>query len=56
MSHTFFVTAAYGAAVLALGALIGWIIADHRGRKRELRALEASGIRRRSDNKAGSAR
>ncbi|MEZ5812394.1 MAG: heme exporter protein CcmD [Rhizobiaceae bacterium] len=52
MSHAFFVTAAYGVSFLALAGLVIWIIADHRGRRRELAELEESGVRRRSDRAA----
>ncbi len=53
MSHIFFVSMAYGAAALALSALLIWIIADHSGRKKELAELDNSGVRRRSDKKDG---
>lgn len=48
MSHTFFVSLAYGASAVALAGLIVWVVADHRARSRELAMLEKSGVRRRS--------
>jgi len=50
-THDLYVAAAYGIAVLVLGALIGWILFDQHARRRELAELEAAGIRRRSDRK-----
>ncbi|MER8535768.1 heme exporter protein CcmD [Mesorhizobium sp. M1005] len=47
--HALYVTAAYAITALVLAGLIGWILLDQRGRKRELAELEASGVRRRSD-------
>jgi heme exporter protein D len=44
-----FVLSAYGVAALVLCALVVWIISTRRNVKRELAALEASGIKRRSD-------
>ena len=43
-----FIVAAYGVALLVVGALIGWIVADHRAQLRTLDDLEARGIERRS--------
>jgi heme exporter protein D len=43
-----FIIAAYGAALVVIGALIGWIVADHRAQMRTLADLEARGIARRS--------
>ena len=48
-THALYVAAAYGATVLALAGLIGWILLDQNARRRELAELEAAGIRRRSD-------
>lgn len=50
-THALYVTAAYGISALTLAGLALWIIADQRARQRELAALEAAGIRRRSDKK-----
>ena len=54
-AHALFVTAAYAITAIVLAGLIGWILLDQRARKRELAALEAAGVRRRSD-KAGAAK
>ncbi len=48
MTHTLYVAAAFGVSALALAGLIGWIVADHLGRKRDLADLERRGVRRRS--------
>ncbi len=51
-THDVFVAAAYGVSALGLAGLIAWVTVDGRLRRAELRALEQSGVRRRSD-KAG---
>ncbi|WP_064708018.1 heme exporter protein CcmD [Rhizobium bangladeshense] len=48
MTHAFYVYASYGAAALVTTAIILWTWTDGRARRRELAALEAAGIRRRS--------
>jgi heme exporter protein D len=48
MTHAFYVYSSYGFAALVTVALILWTWADGRARRRELAALEAAGIRRRS--------
>jgi len=48
-AHAIYVLAAYGITGLTLAGLIGWIVGDHRARRRELAELEAHGMRRRSD-------
>ncbi|MNL33483.1 Heme exporter protein D (CcmD) [compost metagenome] len=48
MSHAAYVFASYGIAALTVVGLCLWVIADGRVRQRELRELEASGVRRRS--------
>ncbi|MFS8045292.1 heme exporter protein CcmD [Rhizobium sp. BR 314] len=48
MSHPFYVYGSYGFAAFMTLAIIGWVWIDGRLRRRELAALEASGIRRRS--------
>ncbi len=48
-THALYVTAAYAITAVALVGLIDWVLIDQRARKRELAALEAAGIRRRSD-------
>ncbi len=47
--HAAYVAAAYGISAFVLVALVAWVMLDQRARKRELAALEAAGIRRRSD-------
>jgi heme exporter protein D len=47
--HAGFVFAAYAASVLVIGAMIAWIALGQRARRAELAALEASGVKRRSD-------
>ncbi|WP_428426548.1 heme exporter protein CcmD [Pararhizobium sp.] len=48
MTHTTYVLASYGIATVTVLALILWVWTDGRARRRELQALEAAGIRRRS--------
>ncbi len=48
MSHAGYVIASYAVAALTVAGLILWVIADGTGRRRELKALEDLGIRRRS--------
>jgi len=50
-AHAAYVAAAYGVSFLVIAALAGWILLDQRARRRELAALEAAGIRRRSDSR-----
>jgi len=45
-----FIVAAYSAAVVVIGALVGWIIADHRIQTRTLDDLESRGMTRRSSS------
>ncbi len=49
MSHTAFVLASYGAAVLVLGIVFAWLLIDRATTRRELERLQAAGMRRRSD-------
>ena len=51
MDHAFYVYSSYGFAALVTTAVIAWTWLDGRLRRRELAALEASGIRRRSQRK-----
>ena len=53
--HGLYVTAAYGISAIAIAGLIGWVLFDQRARRREIAALEASGLRRRSDKASVSA-
>ena len=48
MTHPFYVYGSYGFAAVMILAIIAWTWIDGRLRRRELAALEASGIRRRS--------
>ncbi|CAN7303933.1 heme exporter protein CcmD [Pararhizobium sp. LjRoot238] len=48
MTHTAYVAASYGIAAVTVAVLILWVWADGRARRRELRALDDAGIRRRS--------
>lgn len=48
-THMLYVSAAYAISALVLIGLVGWIIADQRGRRREMAELQASGARRRSE-------
>ena len=43
-----YVLASYLITLIAMIVIIGWVLLDSRGRQRELKRLEASGIRRRS--------
>jgi heme exporter protein D len=53
MTHETFVALSYGISALAIGGMIGWILIDQAGRRRDLAALEKAGVRRRSsDGKA----
>ncbi|WP_457298465.1 heme exporter protein CcmD [Phyllobacterium sp. P5_D12] len=55
MSHTGFVLASYGAAIIVLAALIGWIFIDQRSQCQALQELESRGVRRRSETKMDNA-
>ena len=46
--HASFILAAYAVTALAIGALIGFILADDRRQRRLLDELERRGLRRRS--------
>ncbi len=48
MTHTFYVYSSYAFAAATSIAVTLWTWLDGRARRRELAALEASGIRRRS--------
>lgn len=47
-SHEAYVIASYCVALLTVVGLIVWVMLDGRARRRELQALDAAGIRRRS--------
>jgi heme exporter protein D len=46
--HAGFIWASYGIVALALAGLIGWLVLDGKRLQRQLDALEARGVRRRS--------
>ena len=46
--HATFIVAAYGAAALAIVALVLWVWLDFRAQNRALEALEAQGVTRRA--------
>jgi len=48
MTHIVYIALSYGFAAVIVAALICWTWLDGRARKREMAALEAAGIRRRS--------
>ncbi|MDE1992694.1 MAG: heme exporter protein CcmD [Rhizobiaceae bacterium] len=48
MTHPFYVFGSYGFAAVMIVAVIAWTWIDGRLRRKEMAALEASGIRRRS--------
>jgi len=47
-----FIVSAYSLVALVLAILIGWIAIDYRNQTRRLRALEESGVVRRSGRSA----
>ncbi|AMD60165.1 heme exporter protein CcmD [Rhizobium pusense] len=53
MTHAFYIGMSYAATGLVVLCLIAWVVVDGQARKRELKELEASGVRRRT--RAGSA-
>jgi heme exporter protein D len=50
--HAAFIVIAYGLATLIVGAMIVWIVVDHRQQARSLADLEARGVTRRSERTA----
>jgi heme exporter protein D len=46
--HAFFIIASYIAAAIVLVGLVGWVLIDYRRQQATLKALEASGVTRRS--------
>jgi heme exporter protein D len=50
--HSAFIVIAYGLATLIVGAMIVWVVADHRRQLRSLADLEARGVTRRSEQTA----
>ncbi|WOS62655.1 heme exporter protein CcmD [Sinorhizobium fredii] len=53
MSHAAYVIASYAVAFAVVAGLGIWVVGDGRARQRELKALEAAGIRRRSAEAPG---
>ena len=47
--HADFILAAYAVAVVVIGAMIAWVIIDHRRQLRILSDLEERGVTRRSE-------
>jgi len=47
-NHIGFVIASYAAAIVLIGALIGWVMLDYRAQRRALADLEMRGLTRRS--------
>lgn len=56
--HAVFIWASYAAVAIVLAALVAWLMLDGAKQRRQLAALEARGVKRRSarDALAGSAR
>lgn len=51
--HAGYILGAYSAAIVIVGSLIGWVYGDTRIQQRQLRELEARGVRRRSEAMRG---
>ncbi len=47
-NHIDFIVAAYAAAIVIVGSLIGWVLLDYRAQLRKLADLEKRGFTRRS--------
>ncbi len=47
--HADFILAAYAITVVIIGALIAWVLLDHRTQRHILADLEARGVTRRSE-------
>jgi heme exporter protein D len=54
-AHIDFIAAAYGAAIVVIGALIAWVMLDYRLQRRTLAELETQGVSRRSVSARDSA-
>jgi heme exporter protein D len=50
--YTSFIVTSYALVALVLAILIGWIVVDYRNQTQRLRALEQSGVVRRSGRSA----
>jgi heme exporter protein D len=53
--HAGFILASYGASIVVLALLIGWIFLDQRIQRQALQELESRGVRRRSETKTDGA-
>ena len=53
--HAAFIVTAYSLSALIIVALIAWVLIDYRAQKRNLDALEARGVTRRSDRARSAA-
>ena len=51
--HWAFIVWAYGLAIVAIAALVAWILVDYRVQLKTLADLEARGLRRRSRARSG---
>lgn len=49
MNHEAFVYSSYGITAFGVVVMVLWVILDGRARRRELAGLEASGVKRRSE-------
>jgi heme exporter protein D len=47
-AHIDFIAAAYAAAAIVIGALLLWVMTDHRMQQRKIAELEMQGMTRRS--------
>jgi heme exporter protein D len=52
-SHTGFIVASYAAALVVIGGLVVWVVADYRTQLRRLADLEMRGLTRRSETGRG---
>jgi heme exporter protein D len=51
VNHLPFIAGAYGVTVIVMTAIVGWLLWDGRAVTRQLDALAARGIRRRSEGR-----
>ncbi|MBI3433467.1 MAG: heme exporter protein CcmD [Proteobacteria bacterium] len=54
--HAIFIVVAYAAAVLVVGALVAWVMLDHRTQRRRLAELEKRGQARRAGERGAGER
>ncbi len=55
INHLGFIVAAYAAAIVVVGALVGWVVLDYRAQRRTLADLERRGFSRRSGSASARA-